>query len=52
MTEALPRRKMPAAGRIVAITLFLAVYAGTLVVLFGPKDMIQARPGAMVYSLD
>ncbi len=52
MTEAASRRRPPALGQITAIVLFLAVYAGTLVVLFGPRDLIGAQPGSMFLSAD
>ncbi len=35
-----------------AIGVFLAVYAGVMVLVLAPRDMIAAQPGAAVYSTD
>lgn len=46
MTQVLPPRTRTI-RTYAAIALFLAVYAGVLVVVFAPKDMIAAQSGAI-----
>lgn len=52
MSDVLPsRRATPARPKsirtIASVLLFLAVYAGVLVVVFAPRDMISAESGAI-----
>ena len=48
MTQILPSRTRPA-RTYAAVALFLAVYAGVLVFVFAPKDMIAVQsPTALV----
>jgi hypothetical protein len=50
MTQILPSRTRPA-RTYAAVALFLAVYAGVLVFVFAPKDMISVQsPAALVAS--
>lgn len=50
MTQILPSRTRPA-RTYAAVALFLAVYAGVLVFVFAPKDMISVQsPTALVAS--
>jgi hypothetical protein len=57
MTEVLPSRQgAPARARsfrtYAAVLVFLAVYAGVLVVVFAPRDMISAETGAIFAGSD
>jgi len=51
MPEVLPSRAKPT-RTYAAIVLFLAVYVGVLVVVFAPREMIAAQPGAAIYGAD
>jgi uncharacterized membrane protein len=44
---AIPRRG-PSTRTTLAIVLFLAAYAGAIVVLLAPKDMLGTLPGSSV----
>lgn len=51
MPEAMPSR--PASIRTYsAIALFLAVYAGVLIVIFAPKDIIAVQSGVAFYGTE
>jgi hypothetical protein len=57
MTDVLHSRQVaPARTRsfrtFAAVLLFLAVYAGVLVVVFAPRDMISAETGAIFAGSD
>jgi hypothetical protein len=57
MTDVLPSRQAaPVRARsirtYVSVLLFLAVYAGVLVVVFAPRDMISAESGAIFAGSD
>ena len=47
MPHVLPSRARPA-RTIAAVLLFLAVYAGVLVVVFAPRDMIAVQSGSVL----
>lgn len=49
MTVVLPRRSTPI-RTYSAIALFLAVYAGVMILIFAPRDFIAAESGVAVYS--
>lgn len=51
MSNVLPSRTRPA-RTYAAVALFLAVYAGVLVFVFAPKDMISARSPTALMSTD
>jgi hypothetical protein len=46
MTQVLPPRTR-SIGTYAAVLLFIGVYAGVLLVVFAPKDMIAAQTGAI-----
>ena len=48
MSDTYSRSRSPTARPLLAVILFLAVYAAALVVLFAPKDLIGALPGSSV----
>jgi hypothetical protein len=51
MSDVLPSR--PKSLRTyAALALFLAVYVGTLMFVFAPKDMISVRSGAVIAEAD
>jgi hypothetical protein len=56
MTDVLPSRQAPVRAKSIrtygAVFLFLAVYAGVLVVVFAPRDMISAETGAIFAESD
>jgi hypothetical protein len=51
MSNVLPSRTRPA-RTYAAVALFLAVYAGVLVFVFAPKDMISAQSPTALMSTD
>ncbi len=57
MTQVLPsRQEAPLRAKSIrtyaSVLVFLAVYAGVLVVVFAPKDMISAQTGAIFAGND
>jgi hypothetical protein len=57
MSDVLPSRHVaPARPKSIrtyaALLLFVAVYAGVLVVVFAPRDMISAETGAIFAGTD
>jgi hypothetical protein len=57
MTDVLPSRQgAPVRSKSIrtyaSVLLFLAVYAGVLVVVFAPRDMISAETGAIFAGSD
>jgi hypothetical protein len=57
MTDVLPSRQAaPARAKSIrtyaSVLLFLAVYAGVLIVVFAPRDMISAETGAIFAGSD
>ena len=51
MPEVLTSRTRPL-RTYAAIALFLAVYAGVMVLVLAPRDLIAAHPGSAVYTDD
>lgn len=51
MPEVLPSRTRPL-RTYAALALFLAVYAGVMVLVLAPRDLIAVQPGAAVYGVD
>ncbi|WP_169052312.1 hypothetical protein [Tabrizicola sp. YIM 78059] len=51
MTDVLPSRRK-SFRTYAAIALFLAVYAGVLIVVFAPKQMIAVQSGASITGSD
>lgn len=52
MTETITRKRPANLASGAALLLFLAVYAGAMAVLFAPRDLFQADPGASVNLSD
>jgi hypothetical protein len=51
MPEVLPSRARPVRS-YAAIALFLAVYAGVLILVLAPREMIAVQSGVAVYGTD
>ncbi len=46
MTDTYSQRRSRPARPVLAIVLFLAVYAAAVVILFAPRDMLGTEPGS------
>jgi hypothetical protein len=48
MSDTYSQRRSPPARPMLAIVLFMAVYAAALVIMLAPKDMLGTEPGSSI----